>query len=69
MKYRAKLSGHSWSIGPQSYFDTIAEARRWAESYGNTADSCEITNKRGKTVASHRRSTENDGMSWFRASF
>lgn len=69
MKYTATLSGGAWNQGPEASFDTITECRKFAESYGNTADRCAITNRKGVQVASHVRSTEGDGMDWFRAAF
>jgi hypothetical protein len=65
-QYTATLGGSSWSRGPVETFRTITEAREWAESYGNTADWCTI--ERGtKLVAYHRRDTNGDGMSWYKA--
>lgn len=69
MKYTAKLSGNSWSIGPEASFDTITECRKFAELYGNTYDHCVITNRKGVTVGRHVRSTDGNGMDWSRASF
>jgi hypothetical protein len=65
--YRARVGGSSWSRGPSADFPTIREARAFAESYGTTADWCEITDRAGRIVASHRRDTSGDGSHWFRA--
>ena len=46
-KYTAEISGHSWRQGPVAEFDTVREARQWAESYGTTADSCTIRDAKG----------------------
>lgn len=53
--YTAAIGGSSWSHGPTAEFSTIREARAWAEEYGNTADYCTITDKKGRVVASHRQ--------------
>ena len=67
-RYRAELSGPSWTIAPTAMFATIREARRWAESYGTGADRCAIIATRsGHVVAEHRRDTSGDGRRWFRA--
>lgn len=78
-RYLARLSGSSWAIGPEAEFDTIAEARRWAESYGTTADQCSIIDlrrwspradhpaRRHPIVAVHRRDPNGDGRRWYRA--
>ena len=68
-KYIAYLGGSSWAKGPVSEFDTITECRNWAESYGNTADHCNVYTQSGKQVASHRRDNNGNGMDWFKASF
>jgi len=68
-KYVAYLGGSSWAKGPTGEFDTITECRRWAESYGTTADYCNIYTRTSKQVAAHRRSGEGNGMSWYKASF
>ena len=60
MKYTAEISGSSWSRGPVAEFATIKAARRWAEEYGSTADACTIRNRRGRTVALHRRDPSRD---------
>jgi hypothetical protein len=48
-------------------FPSIRECRAYAESYGDTADWCEISDAQGRVVASHRRDKNSDGMRWFRA--
>jgi len=67
MRYTAELFGKSWKKGgPILEFNTIKEAREWAESYGKIADSCTICDKRGRVVASHRRDMSEDGLRWFK---
>lgn len=66
-KYTATLSGGSWAVGPTAAFATITEARKWAESYGSTADHCRITNGKGETVALHIRDANSNGQRWFKA--
>lgn len=65
--YTAEIGGSSWSQGPRHEFATIREARAWAEGYGTTADWCEISDKHGHVIASHRRDTSGDGLRWYRA--
>jgi hypothetical protein len=67
MKYTAEIRGHSWARGPQNEFNTIREAREWAESYGTTADACSIHVHKGKLVAEYRRDPNGDGTRWFKA--
>ena len=64
-KYTAVLGGASWASGPESDHSTIKAARAWAESYGSTADWCNIYDK-GQLVARHVRSAEKGGMSWYK---
>ena len=66
-RYRAELSGSSWRQGPAAEFDTVREARQWAESYGTTADSCTIRDAKGREVGLHCRDISGNGMRWFRA--
>lgn len=66
-KYHAKLYGSGWASGPEQDFDTITAARKWAEEYGTTADSCTIKDKAGRVVAEHRRDMSGNGERWFRA--
>ena len=69
-KYQAVLTGPSIRKDIRAEFNSITECRKWAESYGTTADACSIwTNsiKNPRNIAWHRRSTEGNGMSWFRA--
>lgn len=55
--------------GPvQADFETITDARKWAESYGDTADICYVS-RNGITVALHVRDTDGDSMRWFRATY
>lgn len=67
-KYTAEIGGSSWSKGPVLEFDSITDARKWAEEFGTTADWCRITDSKGREIASHRRDTSGDGMKWFEAS-
>jgi hypothetical protein len=64
--YLAHVGG-SRSIFAPVKFDTVRECREHAESYGQTADWCEIIDARGRLVASHRRDPNGDGTRWFRA--
>ena len=41
-------------------------ARAYAESYGDTADWCEISDAQGRVIG-HHRDKNGDGMRWFRA--
>lgn len=78
-RYQATLSGSAWTAGPVATFERIADARRWAEAHGTTADECAIVDltrwapradhpDRGRpVVALHRRDTSGDGSGWFRA--
>lgn len=67
-KYRAEIGGASWSQGPVAFFDTIREARAWAEEYGTTADICVISNARnGVVVARHLRDTsKSHAARWYK---
>jgi len=67
MTYTAHINGHTWSQGPKAQFRTIRECRTYAESYGTTADYCEITDTKNRVVAAHRRDTAGNGTAWFRA--
>lgn len=79
MRYLAEIFGSSWSRGPVDEFDTITEARRWAESFGSTADSCDIIDTRRwapradhpnrvhPVVAVHNRNTNGNGLSWHKS--
>lgn len=66
MKYIATMD-----TGEQAHFDTIAAARRWAESFGNTSQRCTIAPAAGKwsflCVAVHERDTEGRGRRWYKA--
>ena len=61
-------------------FGTITEGRRYAESFGNTADYARIevegsakvwkdreVESTAKVAGVHRRSPEGDGMRWYKA--
>lgn len=65
--YTARVSGHSWSVGPTAEFPTITACRKWAEEYGTTADWCSIEDSKGREVACHRRDSSKDGTRWYRA--
>jgi hypothetical protein len=65
--YTAEVGGSSWAGGPIAEFSTIRECRKFAESYGTTADWCVIEDRRGRKVAEHRRDSSGDGTRWFRA--
>lgn len=62
MKYQAKMTG-----GPEADFATITEARRWAESFGDTYAECYIYTRTGKCVAIHERDRNGNGRRWFKA--
>ena len=65
-KFQAYINGSSWKNGPMAEFNTIREARAWAEEYGNTADYCNICTRGGKLVAQHVRERNANGTRWFR---
>lgn len=65
--YTAELSGSSFAAPVTATFSSIREARQWAKGYGQTADHCTIRDRRGRVVASHRRSQDGDGRRWYRA--
>ena len=65
-KYRATVGGYSWSRGPEAEFPTILAARAFAESFGITADYCNIYDRRGCHVATHMRDGNGDGTRWYR---
>lgn len=65
MKYTASISGQTISPAPDYHFDTITEARKWAESYGTSADRCSVCDKSGREVARHMRLGQSD--KWFNA--
>ena len=52
--------------GADADFATIREARRWAESFGDTANHCTVRTASGSVVAEHRRDANDDGRRWFR---
>lgn len=64
--YIAHVGGARSMFAPIQ-FPSIRECRAYAESYGDTADWCEISDAQGRVVASHRRDKNSDGMRWFRA--
>ena len=66
-RYEAHVGGGSWHQGPRGFFNTIKAAREWAESYGTTADWCEIKSRSGRVVAKHCRDTNSVRQGdWFR---
>ncbi len=65
--YTAQMGGSTWHIGPRAEFRTIKECRRYAESFGTTADYCTITNRKGEVVGRQRRDADGDGTRWYRA--
>jgi len=65
-KYTAVVIGHGEYIAD---FDTITEAQRYAEEYGDTANDCKIyRNSDARVVARHCRDISGDGRRWFKAS-
>lgn len=42
MKLEACLSGPSWATGPRTEVESVAAAKEFAESYGNTASLCNV---------------------------
>lgn len=65
--YFAEISGSSFARPDVAEFPTITAARKWAESYGTTADRCIIRRHRGKVVAIHARDTAGSGARWYKA--
>jgi hypothetical protein len=63
--YTAEIGGSSWAQGPTARFATIRECREFAESYGDAADWCTITDSKGREVARHVR--DRAGRGWYRA--
>ncbi len=67
-RYRVAVGGSSWSVGPCGEFGTIRECRKFAESYGTTADYAYIYSGRSDDpVAMHRRNMEGGGTDWYKA--
>jgi hypothetical protein len=64
-KYIATVGGHSMRAVDYPVA-TITAGRRAAEDYGTTADWCTIKTRAGKIVASHVRSNEGNGQSWYK---
>ena len=64
--YVADVGGASSMFAPVQ-LPSVRECRAHAESYGCTADWCEISDAKGRLVASHRRDKSGDGIRWFRA--
>lgn len=66
LRYRAEVSGHSLGASHNALFRTITGARKWAESFGSTADNCSIFAKYGNiAVARHVRNPETGR--WYKA--
>lgn len=67
MRYKAFVGGASIAREISAVFSTISAAREWAESFGDTADWCDIRTLLGHTVARHQRNPSSGR--WFRADF
>lgn len=65
MAYTAQMGGASWSRGPQASFESVKDARQWAESYGNTADFCRIYDSNGRMIEEYCRSMTSGA--WYNA--
>ncbi len=66
--YDADIYGSNVGNPYRIKFQTIKEAREYAESYGTQIDGAVIRNHNGKIVARHVRDTRGDGTRWFKAS-
>ncbi len=65
-KYTAKVGGASWTNGPQCSVSTIAEGREFGESYGTTADWCQVINNSTGRTALFQRDQNGNGTRWYR---
>jgi len=63
--YVAELGIRDSSVTQTAPFNTIAEARAWAQGHGRAADWC-VIRYAGRVVARHERETTGDGLGWFR---
>lgn len=61
--YVAEIYGSSWNLGPTATFSRMKDAREWASSYGDTAQGCLVSDKKGRAVAHYRQTKGN----WWRA--
>jgi len=52
--------------GVEIPFQTLTEARQWAESYGTTANSCHVYARSGRLVAAYHRDPNGDGTRWYK---
>lgn len=53
--YNAVLRGGSLTENPRKQFTSILDCVKWAESYGQSADCCDIYSVSGNRVAQYRR--------------
>jgi hypothetical protein len=63
--YVAELGTRDSSATETANFNTIADARAWAQRHGRAADWC-VIRCGGREVARHERDTQGDGLRWFR---
>jgi hypothetical protein len=63
--YVAELGRRDSAAAHTANFNTIADARRWAQDHGSAADWC-VIRCAGREVARHQRDTSGDGLRWFR---
>jgi hypothetical protein len=63
--YVAELGSRQSPATQTASFNTIADARQWAQGHGSAADWCVIRCS-GREVARHERDTGGDGLRWFR---
>lgn len=63
--YVAELGTRQSPATHTANFNTIADARQWAQGHGNAADWC-VIRCGGREVARHERDTTGDGLRWFR---
>lgn len=61
---KVELFGSGFLQGPIAEFRTVTEARRWAASYGATADWA-ILYRGSKIVGRHYRDITGDGLRWY----
>jgi hypothetical protein len=65
--YTAELHGPHLPEAPRAIFRTILEGRQWAESFGTTADWCDIYDATGRLTGKHQRDPSGNGTGWYRA--
>ena len=63
--YVAELGKQDSPATRTASFNTIADARRWAQQHGSAADWC-VIRCGGREVARHQRDPGGDGLRWFR---